>query len=387
MNYQQEINRLNEAGLLRSLHSTDALGNGKCLFEGRKMLNLSSNDYLGLSSDEPLQAEFRAQLAEHPEWLKFGASSSRLLTGNSSLYQEVESLLCRNYGASAALFFNSGYHANVGILPALAQKGDLIISDKLCHASLIDGIRLSSAEHIRYRHLDYAHLESILQRKRQIYKRVFIVSESVFSMDGDEADLPTLVDIKERFDAMLYVDEAHAIGVKGICGLGLCEVQKVSTQIDLLVGTLGKAYASVGAFVVLGNTLKQVLVNRARTLIYTTALPPINMAWTKMVMERMPQFKELRLHLASLVSLASQSVQQKGYAVQENHILPLIVGSNQAAIALALHLQKEGYLAFPIRPPTVPVGAARLRISLTADMTIQELQLFLNQIPAKEDLR
>ncbi|MFV0555368.1 MAG: aminotransferase class I/II-fold pyridoxal phosphate-dependent enzyme [Mangrovibacterium sp.] len=384
MNYQQEIQRLQAHGLLRSLRQVEPQGNGKCRYEGREMINLSSNDYLGLSSDYALLRQFKAQLGQHPRWFALGASSSRLLSGNYPLYEEVEEQLCRMYDAQAALFFNSGYHANLGILPALAQKGDLILSDKLCHASLIDGIRLSAAEHIRYRHLDYQHLASILERKRQHYRQVFVVSESVFSMDGDEVNLQKLVALKEQFNTLLYIDEAHSIGVKGVQGLGSCETQQAIGKIDLLVGTLGKAYASVGAFAVLGKELQQMLVNRARTLIYTTALPPINLAWTKFVLDQMPLFQEKRLRLASLSSLLSQALHAKGYPTNESHIQPLIIGDNQAAVALAEHLQREGFLIFPIRPPTVPPGTARLRLSLTADLSPAVLQSFAELIPRKE---
>ncbi len=372
--YQQQIDSIAQKGLSRQLNAILPEGNGYCTYKGGHLLNLSSNDYLGLTDDSGLKAEFSALLAEHPEWLQFGACSSRLLTGNFALYDETEELFKQAYGSQAALFFNSGYHANVGILPALTDKQDLILSDKLCHASMIDGIRLSQADHVRYRHLDYHHLDDILTKKRHQYRHVFIVTESVFSMDGDEADLRVLANLKAHHNAFLYVDEAHAVGVKGLKGLGTCEEQRVLDRIDILVGTLGKAYASVGAFAVFHQTFKEVLVNKARTLLFTTALPPINMAWSKFILERMAGFTQERARLAHLAGQLSNDLTEAGIPTAASHILPIMVGENEVAIQLSNHLRQNGFLVFPIRPPTVPEHTARLRLSLTAHLNPEPLK-------------
>ncbi|WP_430811235.1 MULTISPECIES: aminotransferase class I/II-fold pyridoxal phosphate-dependent enzyme [unclassified Carboxylicivirga] len=384
MTYEEQLAGLEEAGALRELRDVEPLSGAYCRYSNQKLFNLTSNDYLGLANDGWLRQFFYHQQEEGGRF-HFGASSSRLLTGNTTLYDEVEYLLKSNYQAEAALFFNSGYHANMGILPALADKQDLLLSDKLCHASLIDGIRLSNAEHVRYRHLDYEQLEAILAKRRHLYQRVFIVTESVFSMDGDMADLQQLAAIKERYDCTLYVDEAHAVGVLGDKGLGLCEVQQVSHRIDIIVGTLGKAYASVGAFAVVSSVIKRLLVNKSRTLIYTTALPPINMAWTKFIIERMAGFNEQRKRLKSLSVFMREALLQKGYPVHQSHIMPVLLGANKVAVQLAEHLQKEGYLVFPIRPPTVPLNTARLRISLTSTMEQADLESFLQHIPYNQN--
>lgn len=372
--FEDVLTRIEDDGLTRTLKAIESDALGYCDFRGKRMLNLSSNDYLGLASSESLKKEFSDLLVKNPRWLSFGSGSSRLLTGNTSLYHQAEAALMQWYGSEAALFFNSGYHANLGILSALSEKNDLILSDKLCHASIIDGIRLSHAAQIRYCHSDYKHLESILEKRRHLYRNVFIVSESVFSMDGDRADLQRLVAIKEKYDAILYIDEAHAVGAMGETGLGLCEVAGVTSEIDILIGTMGKAMASIGAYAILGSTLKKVLVNRARTLIFTTALPTVNMAWSKFVIEKMPGFSVQRKRLQMLVKQSSQQVAEMGFAPSNGYIIPIVVGENKVAVKLAAHLQAKGYLVFPIRPPTVPYGTARLRLSLTANLKAADLE-------------
>ncbi|TLX73066.1 8-amino-7-oxononanoate synthase [Labilibacter sediminis] len=380
--FEETIERLQSQGLERSLKDIESDVGGYCHFQGKRMLNLSSNDYLGLATCPELKQAFMHMVADNPQYLSFGSGSSRLLTGNTSIYSQTEEALKTWYGSEAAVFFNSGYHANSGILPAISEKKDLILSDKLCHASIIDGIRLSTADQVRYRHADYQHLESILEKKRDQYQHVFIVSESVFSMDGDEADLKKLVELKKKFKAILYVDEAHAVGAMGQTGLGLCEVQGVTKDIDIIVGTMGKAMASVGAYAILNNTLKQVMVNKVRTLIFTTALPAINMAWSKFIIERMPRFTDVRKTLKQLVDKCNASIAEMGFAPSNGYIIPIVVGDNQVAVALAEHLQKKGFLIFPIRPPTVPKGTARLRISLTANLHFNDMDKAMNEIAA-----
>lgn len=203
-------------------------------------------------------------------------------------------------------------------------------------------------------------------------------------MDGDTVDLKRLVEIKEKYNAILYVDEAHAVGALGATGLGLCQEQGVSGNIDMIVGTMGKAMASVGAYVIFNHTLKKVLINKARTLIFTTALPSINMAWSKFVIEQMPSFQQQRKKLQSLVEVCNIKAQKMGFEASQGYIMPFVVGKNEVAVKLAEHLQSKGYLIFPIRPPTVPAGTARLRMSLTAnlktddiDSAMQEIQTFL----------
>lgn len=238
---QQELQLLEEHSNLRRLPRMVHDGRD-VIVNGKRMLNLSSNDYLGLASDRALREEFLRTLT--PDTFLPTSSSSRLLTGNFTVYEELEAELARLFGTEAALMFNSGYHANTGILPAVSDAQTLILADKLVHASLIDGIRLSAAKCIRYRHNDLAQLERLLKEHHSAFRQIIIVTESIFSMDGDQADLPALAELKRRYgNVLLYVDEAHAFGVRGRQGLGCAEESGCTGDIDFLVGTFGKAAA------------------------------------------------------------------------------------------------------------------------------------------------
>ena len=302
--YNDILEKLRASGNLRSL--PDIVHRGKWIEkEGQTMLNLSSNDYLGLSSRQDLRDEFIEQLQE--SGLPFSSSSSRLLTGNFMVYTELEELMANRFGREAALLFNSGYHANTGILPALTDKQSLILADKLVHASIIDGILLSGAPYQRYRHNDYEHLEQLLAKYVHVYEQIIIVTESIFSMDGDIADLGRLVSLKKRYpNIWLYVDEAHAIGVRGENGLGVAEEQDCIRDIDLLVGTFGKALGSMGAYLLCSRTVREYLINTMRPLIFSTALPPAQIAWTKFLFERLPSFTDERHRLAVTSHLLSK---------------------------------------------------------------------------------
>lgn len=276
------------------------------------MLNLSSNDYLGLGCNRELRAAFLATLT--PETFLPTSSSSRLLTGNFTIYEELENELAHLFGTEAALVFSSGYHANSGILPAVSDGSTLILADKLVHASLIDGIRLSTARCIRYRHNDLAQLERLLAQHQAEYRQIIIVTESLFSMDGDQADLPALVALKRKYgNVALYVDEAHAFGVRGKQGLGCAEEAGCIGDIDFLVGTFGKAAASAGAYIVCSRTVREYLVNRMRTFIFTTALPPVCIAWTLFIVRRLADMQERRQHLADISRQLRQAMLAKGY--------------------------------------------------------------------------
>lgn len=370
--YKVLLETLERTGNLRSLPLIEP--HDKWIIrDGRKMLNLSSNDYLGLSRDMQLLKEFLTRAME--EYLPLSSTSSRLLTGNYPVYTELEEALASAYGKESALVFNSGYHANVGILPALADKETLILADKLVHASLIDGIRLSGATYKRFRHQDYEQAEQILQASVRTYKRIILVTESIFSMDGDIADLHRLVRLKQEYpNVLLYVDEAHAIGVRGKTGLGIAEESGTLPDIDLLVGTFGKALASMGAFVACSRLLHDVLVNRMRPLIFSTALPPLQVAWTSYLFQLLPHMEERRKHLQRLSASVAQALQGKGGEISSSHIIPYIVKDSEDCLRLAEFLQRKGFYCLAIRPPTVPQGTARLRLSITADMDEENIR-------------
>ncbi|EKU87852.1 8-amino-7-oxononanoate synthase [Bacteroides oleiciplenus] len=376
---QQELQALKERSNLRTLPALAHEGRN-VIVNGQRMLNLSSNDYLGLAADRKLREEFLQELTV--DTFLPTSSSSRLLTGNFTIYEELEQTLAQLFGTEAALVFNSGYHANTGILPAVSDTQTLILADKLVHASLIDGIRLSAARCIRYRHNDMKQLERLLAENHATYRQVIIVTESIFSMDGDVADLKELVRLKHAYDnVLLYVDEAHAFGVRGNQGLGYAEETGYIREIDFLVGTFGKAAASAGAYIVCQRTIREYLVNQMRTLIFTTALPPINIAWTLFIVRRLAGFKERRIHLKNISNILRNALKEKGYdCPSASCIVPMIVGASSDTILRAKELQRHGFYALPVRPPTVPEGTSRIRFSLTAEITEEEIKELIQYI-------
>lgn len=369
---EQRLNELRAVDNYRSLPQIDH--HGKQIQVGEQsMLNLSSNDYLGLAEDLDLRRAFLDRLT--PERFIPTSSSSRLLTGNFSIYRTLEEQLAHLFETEAALVFNSGYHANMGILPAISDSNTLILADKLVHASLVDGIRLSTAKSIRFRHNDLEQVARLLDTHHAHFERIIIVSESVFSMDGDEADLTRLVELKQRYpNVWLYIDEAHAIGVRGKRGLGCAEEHGCIQEIDFLVGTFGKALASVGAYLVCRQPIRDYLINKMRTLIFTTALPPINIEWTSFVLSQLERFSDRREHLQRISRLLHDALARLGGPiVSSSHILPLLAGESREAVRLAGTLQDHGFYVLPVRPPTVPEGTSRLRFSLNANLTEEEI--------------
>jgi 8-amino-7-oxononanoate synthase len=381
--FAQVLENLAQTGRLRKLHPLSGRRGCRVIWEGREMLNLTSNDYLGIAGNNEIQHQFYNQLTEGNLLDRFGlgASSSRLLSGDCEPLHELEHALLSTYGFPAALFFNSGYHANIGILPALLDKRDLIVSDKLNHASIHDGMRLSSAAHKRYRHCDYVQLELLLKQHREAYDRVVIASESVFSMDGDVADIAELVRLKKKYDCLLYLDEAHAIGIYGSHGLGKAEEQGVLADIDLFVGPFGKAPASVGAFVLCSEELRNYLINYSRSLIFTTALPPVIASWNLFVFKKMLDMHNERQHLHQLSDRLRTRLKAQGLRTAgSTNIVPVLIGENSRTVNTALRMQEHGYLIFPVRPPTVPEGTARFRLSLTADMQWSDIEHLADDI-------
>ncbi|MCP3966415.1 MAG: 8-amino-7-oxononanoate synthase [Lentisphaerae bacterium] len=375
---EKELDDLKLADQFRFLRQLTPDGTHSHL-DGKPLLNLSSNDYLGLSAWPQLRREFYEQM-EHTadDAFALSATSSRLLTGNHPGYLRLEDAVSQMYNNRDSLVFNSGYHANVGILPALTTRKDLILSDKLNHASIIDGIRLSEAEFKRYPHLDLDKLEAILQKESQHYDNIFIITESVFSMDGDIADLPRLVDLKEKYDAMLIIDEAHGVGVFGERGCGVCEEHNLIDKIDIIIGTFGKAFCSAGAYAVMDKTIRDYLINKMRSLIFTTGLPPVVVNWSRFVLGKTIKMQSNRNHLHSLAEKLRTGIRNAGgETCGKSQIVPYIVGSNTDAVKLAEKLREAGLMVFPIRPPTVPKGSARVRFSLTAAMTEQDIERIL----------
>ena len=372
--YASQLDDLKKQGNLRQFTTNIQMGRN-IQINDRNMLNLSSNDYLGLAVDERLREEFfdLTSISER----RMSSSSSRLLTGNFPEYEKLEHTLSQLFGHRAALLFNSGYHMNIGILPALCDSKTLILADKLVHASLIDGMRLSTAQYVRYRHNDLNHLDALLKKYQadQTFERIIIVTESIFSMDGDEADLAALVALKKQYsNVMLYVDEAHAIGVRGKQGLGIVEQAAVIQDVDFIVGTFGKALASVGAYLICDPIIRDFLINKMRPLIFSTAQPPICMAWSNFILQKAVKMNDQREYLKALSHSLNIQIHAKNYdCPSSSQIVPVIVGDSIQTVALAHEMQKAGFYIMPVRPPTVPQGASRLRICLNTRIDQHDL--------------
>ena len=368
--YKNFLDELKKKSHLRDLKNFEDKDEKNIYYRGKKLLNLSSNNYLNFADNEKITKEFLDTVGYK---YSLGSASSRLLTGTLPVYKELESLLSGLYKKEAALIFNSGYHANVGISSALNQKGDVIFSDKLNHASIIDGMRLSEGKFFRFPHNNIEALENLIKRERENYNNAFIITESVFSMDGDIADLEKIVELKKKYNCYLIIDEAHAFGVFGENGLGIAESRGIIDDIDLIVGTFGKAVGSMGAFVVGSKVFIDFLINKSRPFIFSTALPPICIAFSKWVIEH--KFPETRQKCQRMLSIAKKFG-------SESHIIPVIVGGNKETVDLCEILFHNGYFTLPIRPPTVPTGTSRIRLSLTCEIEEEEVNLLMEKINA-----
>ncbi len=379
---QRELARLDEQGNRRVLRSMQTEGR-ELLYAGRRYLNLSSNDYLGLSETAYAQVDLVSYwgLASESRSLH-GNPSSRLMTGNSPEYALVEDELAALYAGKQALVLSSGYMANLGLVSAFAQAGDLVLADKLVHASLIDGLRLASAEFKRFRHNDMGHLESLLQRHASHQGEIWVLVESIYSMDGDLAPLRDLVALKQRYGFNLIVDEAHSVALHGAQGQGLCAASGLLDAVDVLMITFGKALAGAGAAVLCSALMRDYLINKMRPLIFSTALPPITLLWNAMILRESrletlhQQSPELYPSMAALRARLRRHQEQLGCALGRDipsSIIPLPAGSNARALAMAAAAQEAGYWVTAIRPPTVPENQARLRLSLHAGMREQDI--------------
>ena len=377
--FAEELASLEERGLLRDLTALPETG-GEILVNGKKVLNFSSNDYLGLARDQRLKdAAIKAV-----DRFGCGATASRLLTGDLTLHEELETDLAGMMGTEAALVFGSGFLTNLGVLSTLAGAGDIVFSDRLNHASLIDGIRLSRARCERYRHKDMAHLEELLSKKGEaaglssmaVNGKRIIVSESVFSMDGDIAPMEELSRLARQYRAMLIIDEAHAIGVFGLYGGGVSRISGSNALPDVTIGTMSKALGGYGGFVACSMPVRKLLINKARSFIYTTGLPPACLGSAREAVRIVISEPELGKSLLKKAQRFHSLLTRHGLKMTEfeSQILPIIVGDNKTVIRLSGRLWEKGLLVKPIRPPTVPSGTARVRLSLTLSMTDADLE-------------
>jgi 8-amino-7-oxononanoate synthase len=365
-----ELADLASEGQLRSLTNVEGV-------------NLCSNDYLGLATDPRLRDAVAAALAAQAS---VASTGSRLLSGNSNFWEELEWEIARFMQSQAALFFSSGYLANLGLLSSVIRPGDIVFSDSANHASIIDGLRLSGAHKVIYPHLDLDCLERKLRNERSSAQK-FIITESIFSMDGDRAPISELVDLAEKYGAELIVDEAHATGVAGPQGRGLVAAFRLSDRILATVHPCGKALASMGCFVVCSEKLKHYLVNRARTFIFSTALPPYIAAQVRAAMRITAASDNERNALAGLSAFLRRKLRDASFDIGtgDTQIVPIVLGENDRAVRFAGLLNDAGFGIRAIRPPSVPAGTSRLRISLNAKLSIDLLDRFVAAVVSVRD--
>lgn len=336
--------------------------------DNKRMLNLSSNDYLGIATDRELREEFFDTIDK--EILLLGSTSSRSLSGNYRIFTQLEDYIAAQFSNKSCLLFNSGYHLNISCMQALSEFSNvLFVVDKFVHASIIDGLRLGGKRFMRYAHNDMQSLASILEKTHNQYESIIIVSEGLFSMDGDLAQLDSLCAFKQQYsNVMLYLDEAHSVGVFGENGLGLASLG-YENSIDFLVYTFGKAIGSFGACMICSPHLKDFFINKARGFIYSTAIAPINVAWNLFVFQKLKTMKDRRKHLLNLSELLRKECAKYNIILMgEAQILSLIAHTNENALLLADKLSDKGFFAPAIKTPSVPPNTARLRISLTSNM-------------------
>ena len=372
---QEELDELDRLGLRRSCRRVEAVKEGRIQVDGRWLIHLASNNYLGLTEHPRVIAAAQEALARYG----VGAGSARLIGGTFPPHEELEAELVRFKQAEDCLLFSTGYMANIGIITAMAGPGDLVIGDRLNHASLIDACRLSGAAFRVYPHADANRLEEALHQRRNQYRRVLVVTEGVFSMDGDLAPLPAIVEIARRYDAWLLVDEAHSTGVFGAAGRGSLEHFGISTEGILQMGTLSKALGSMGGFLAGPKVFVELLRNKARSFIYTTALPPSCAAAALEALRVVKEEPGRRERLWENVRRWSSGLMQLGCELvsHASPIIPIRVGPNRQTMELAQALFEAGVYAPGIRPPTVPEGSARIRTSLTSLHTEGDLDAAL----------
>lgn len=405
---RDDLARLDSSDQLRTLRTAapllfdkanETIPTGKWIERnGRRLLNFSSNDYLGLAHHPSLKAAAIKAI----EAFGTGSGASRLVTGHLSIHAELEARFAKFKHAEAALLFSTGYMANLAVLTTLPRQGDLICIDKLSHASLIDAARASDATLRVFPHLHLEKLERLLQNFKESSPpsqstkpspRAFIVTDSIFSMDGDAANLPQLCELADRYDAVLVVDEAHATGLLGSTGAGLAELQQMSDRIDITISTASKALGGLGGIVTGSKAVIDTLINRARTLIYTTAPPPAQVAAIIAALDVIMDEPERAAHVRCLSRLTRQFLRdaedrttlEVPPAPVDTPIIPLITGRSESAIGLANFLSEQGICAPAIRPPTVAPNSARVRITLRADMDEADVKLLVESVKSWVD--
>ena len=374
---QNDLNELRTLGLRRALRKIQSPQGREIIVDDRKVLNFCSNDYLGLANDARIKAAAIASIKKDG----FGSGASRLVCGNMSAHADLEERLAVLKNTEASLLFSSGYMANTGIIPALVGRGDIVLCDRLNHASIIDGILLSRAQMKRYAHADMDALEGEL-KKASGFKRRLIVTDSVFSMDGDRAPLTAISALAKRYGAWLMVDEAHAFGVLGPRGMGLVEELGLSADVQVQMGTLSKAAGCFGAYVCGSAVLKESLINHSRSFIYTTAMPPSVAAAALAAVDIIVAETGRRGQLLDNAQYVRQGLKDMNCDTLNSTtpIIPIMIGEADSAVDVSQKLFEQGIFVSAIRPPTVPANTARLRITVTSGHTRKDLDRLLNAV-------
>lgn len=367
----QYLKEQESSHLLRTLRRLEKGKEGHILLEGRELLDLSSNDYLGLAGHPSLLEASRRAAEEYGT----SSSGSRLMSGDLIIHHHLEESVAAFKGKEAALVFGSGFLANIGLIPALCDKADAVFSDRLNHASIIDGTLLSGAELFRFRHNEVDHLEALLKKERAKFKKALIVVETIYSMDGDRPPLKEIVDLKNKYDCFLMVDEAHATGIFGSSGSGIVEEEALTGEVEVIMGTFGKALGSYGAYVAASRKMIDYLVNRARSFIYSTALPPSVIGANLAALEVVRQESFRRKELLKRVGDFRELLNRHGFrTIGSSQIVPVLIGDNEKTIRLAGRLREKAIFALPMRPPTVPRGGERIRFSVTWHHSKEQLE-------------
>ncbi len=372
---ERELELSRKKGLHRALRLLEGEQREKIVIDGKEVLNFCSNNYLGLANDERIKRAAKEALDKYG----LGSGASRLVVGNMGLHKKLEEKIAAFKDSEAALLFNSGYTANLGVISALVDKDDIVFSDKLNHASIIDGILLSRAEFKRYPHKDMDVLEDMLKASGG-YRRKVIITDTIFSMDGDIASLPKIVELAKEYGAWVYVDEAHATGVLGKSGKGAVEYFGLQGKIKIEMGTLSKAVGVFGAFICGSKILIEYLINKSRGFIYTTSLPPAICAASIAALEIIENEPRLREKLWENVEFLRKGLAELGFDTLESQtpIIPLLTREPKITMEFSQELFEEGVFVQGIRPPTVPDGKARLRITVMATHKRSDLEKALD---------
>ena len=376
--FEDEIRNLKRGGVYRELRNIDRV-EGKIIYMGgKKYIDFSSNNYLGLRDDDRI----KKKAIEAIEKYGVGSGGSRLVTGTADVFRELEKKIAVFKKKEAAIIFNSGYDANLGVISTICGKKDVVFCDKLNHASIYDGIFLSGAKMVRYKHNDMLDLRKKVKKYRCFGKKGLLVTDTVFSMDGDRAKLNELVDLKKEFDLMFMIDEAHGGGVLGKNGAGLAEEEGLLSEIDINMGTFGKAFGGQGAYVAASSEIVDYLINKTKSLIYTTALSPVLVSANLKALEIIKNSFEKREKLKELSTYLRAGLERIGLSTlgSTTNIVPIIIGDNNKVLELSEKLHDKGFVVPAIRAPTVNANSSRLRVSVSSEHSFEDVENFLIEL-------